>query len=260
MAGIDHQCWKLEHVSIGVTILGSSAMYATTERACAGYLIKTEGRTLWLDAGAGTWRNLLQHVDFTDLDGIVLTHRHPDHTSDAFQCFHARRYGGPEPLPQIPLWAPEETIECMMGYAQGLEESFHINPVSPNDTVTTGDAILSFTKMAHPVDTLGVRIESDDGSTFAYSSDSGPDADFAALAGGAGLFICEATFQDSDEEWEGHMSAAQAGGIAAEVGVGELVLTHLPAGRDLGLSIAEAERTASTVKVRLAADGLRLDA
>lgn len=257
MAGIDHQCWKLKNLSIGVTILGSAAMYATTERACAGYLVETENRTLWLDAGAGTWRNLLHHTDFTKLDGIVLSHRHPDHTSDVFQCFHARRYGGSEPLPRIPLWAPEETIECLMGYAQGLEDSFHINPVSQNGSVTAGDATLSFVRMAHPVETLGVRIESD-GSTLAYSSDSGPDADFEALAEGAGLFICEATFQDSDEEWEGHMSASQAGGLAAELGVGELVLTHLPAGRDLGLSIAEAEGTASGVTVRLAADGLRL--
>lgn len=246
-------------MSIGVTILGSAAMYATTERACAGYLIETEARRIWLDAGAGTWRNLLQHSDFRHLDGVVLSHRHPDHTSDVFQCFHARRYGGPEPLPKIPLWAPEETIECLVEYGQGLEESFDITPVTSSDSVTAGDATLSFTKMAHPVDTLGVRIESD-GSTFAYSSDSGPGADFERLAGGAGLFICEATFQDSDEEWEGHLAASQAGRIAAGVGVGELVLTHLPAERDLGLSIAEAEGTAAGVKVRLAADGLRLEA
>ncbi len=259
MAGVGLRSGNGAGVSMDVTVLGSAAMYATTERACAGYLVETESRRIWLDAGAGTWRNLLQHANFTDLDGIVLSHRHPDHTSDFFQCFHARRYGGPEPLPPIPLWAPAETIERLMAYVGDLDESFEINAVAPGERVTTGDLNLSFVKMAHPVETLGVRLESG-GATLAYSSDTGPDADFRALATGADVFVCEATFQDSDEEWEGHMSASQAGRIAAELGVGELVLTHLPDGRDLGLTIAEAERTAAGVKVRLASDGLRLEA
>ncbi|HEX2241551.1 MAG TPA: MBL fold metallo-hydrolase, partial [Actinomycetota bacterium] len=92
-----------------------------------------------------------------------------------------------------------------------------------------------------------------------YSADSGEEADFEALAGDADVFVCEATFQDSDEPWFGHLSAAQAARVAARVRAKKVVLTHLPPGRDFGLSLAEAQREAADLDVQLASDGLRLD-
>ena len=245
-------------MSLSVTVLGSAAMFATRERACSGYLVEADGTRIWMDAGSGTWRNLLGHIDFDSIDSIVLTHRHPDHTSDIFQCFHARRYGASEPLPRIPLFAPAETIERVVSFSPELDEAFDIQRVADGESVKVGDVGLSFVSMVHPAETLGVRVEHD-GSAFGYSADSGPEADFEALAGGAALLVCEATFQDSDPEWNGHMRASQAGGVASDLGVGELVLTHLPPNRDLALSLSEAERNASTATVRLAADGMRLD-
>ncbi|MDQ3986655.1 MAG: MBL fold metallo-hydrolase [Actinomycetota bacterium] len=244
-------------MSLAVTVLGSSAIYATPERACSGYLIEAGDKRIWLDAGAGTWRNLLTYIDFDSIDGIFLSHRHPDHTTDVFQCFHARRYGRSEPLSPIPLWAPGETIERLLGFSPELGESFDIEQVGSGETIELGECALSFVKMAHPVETLGARVEFD-GAAFAYSSDTGPEADFEALTRGTSLFICEATFQDSDEEWAGHMKASQAGSVAAELEVPRLLLTHLPAGRDLGLSIAEARATSGESEVQLAADGMRL--
>ena len=77
-------------MTMSLTVLGSSGMYATPERACSGYLVEIDDQTLWLDAGAGTWRNLMRHTDFRDLSGVLLSHRHPDHTTDVFQADHAR--------------------------------------------------------------------------------------------------------------------------------------------------------------------------
>jgi ribonuclease BN (tRNA processing enzyme) len=120
-----------------------------------------------------------------------------------------------------------------------------------------GNARLTFTRMAHPAYTLGVRIETDAG-VLAYSADTGPECDLRRLAESADVFICEATFQDSDEEWEGHLRASQASVAASEVGAGSLVLTHLPHDRDLELSLKEA-RAASDVDVSLAQDLRRIE-
>ncbi|MFN2390075.1 MAG: MBL fold metallo-hydrolase [Actinomycetota bacterium] len=241
-----------------VTVLGSAAMYATTERACAGYLVELGTCRLWVDCGAGTWRNLLAHTDYRRLGGIVLTHRHPDHVSDVFQAFHARQFGGTDPMATIPVWAPRETIERVTGYYRELDEGFEMNAVAEGDSVDVAGARVSFVRMAHPPETLGVRIENE-GKVLAYSADSGPEADFPALAGDADLFVCEATMQDSDPLWEGHLSASQAGAIAARVGASRLVLTHLPADRDLDVSLKEARATCPDVPVELAHDGLRLE-
>lgn len=241
-----------------VTILGSSAMFETVDRACSGYLVDLGSHRIWMDAGGGTWRHLVAAMDHSLLDGIIVTHRHPDHSIDVFQAMHARLYGGPEPLPPIPLWGPKETLDLLFGYADNITESFELLPVAAGDTFEVGDARIDLVGMAHPPETIGVRLQTH-GATLAYSADTGPTADFDALARAADVFLCEATFQDSDGSWEGHMSAAQAGEIAGRVGARTLVLTHLPPGRDHGLSLEQAHRDAGDVDVRLAEDGLVLE-
>lgn len=245
-------------MTLRVTVLGSAAMYATRERACSGYLVESAGARIWVDAGGGTWRNLQGVCDQDDLDAIVLSHRHPDHTIDVFQCFHWRRYGKPESMRKIPLLAPAETLERIVSFAGELDESFELRTVRAGQSVQFEDMSLSFHEMAHPPETVGVRLESN-GSAVGYSSDTGPEGDLEGVASGAQVFICEATFQESDEEWEGHMTAAQAGKAAAAAGVQRLYLSHLPGERDLEISLKEARGTCGDIDVQLAADNQRIE-
>ena len=235
-----------------ITVLGTSARFATTERACSGYLLDVDGHRLWLDAGPGTWRNLLAHCGYEEIEGVIVTHRHPDHALDVFQMEHALLYGPRGPQPPMPLWAPAETLEALTGFKE--LDAFDTYAVAGGDSIEVAGAMFRFVSMAHPPETVGVRVETPDG-VVAYSADSGEEADFAALAGGADLFVCEASNQDSDEIWEGHLRASQAGRIAGDAGVRRLVLTHLPAERDLGLSLAQAQATSNGPSVQLAADG-----
>jgi ribonuclease BN (tRNA processing enzyme) len=248
----------LTRVPFSVTVLGSSAMFQTLERAASGYLLEYEDARIWIDAGGGTWRNLIDHMDHRELDGILLSHRHPDHTIDVFQAFHARHYGSEEPLDPIPLWAPQETVDRLTSYASEFESSFDVQTIAAGESFGFEGARFSFFEMAHPVDTVGVRFQHTDGS-FAYSADTGPGGDLAGLAAEVDVLMCEATFQDSDEEWHGHMRASQAGTVAAQANVGHLLLTHLPSGRDLGLSVAEAHRNCEGIPVELASDGRRIE-
>ena len=245
-------------MSLVLTVLGSSGMFATRERACAGFLVEVDGRRLWLDAGAGTWRHLLEYVDYEDLDGVVLTHRHPDHVTDVFQCGHARWLGPPEPLPPIPLWAPGETLDRISSYYESVMEMFDARPVKAGSSVEFAGARVSFFEMVHPAETVGVRIEHD-GAVLAYSSDTGPAGDLQNLAAEADLFVCEATLQDSDESWAGHMKASQAAEAALQAAAKSLLLTHLPPGRDFGLSLVEGHKAAGDVNVQLAADLMRVE-
>jgi ribonuclease BN (tRNA processing enzyme) len=245
-------------VSFVLTVLGSSGMFATIERACAGYLLEIDGKRLWMDAGAGTWRHLLQHVDYKSLDGVLLTHRHPDHVTDVFQCGHARWLGGPEPLPPIPLWAPGETLDRLSSYYSRITEMFDTKVIKAGGSLEFTGARLSFFEMAHPCETVGVRVEHD-GAVLAYSSDTGPEGDIEQLASEADLFICEATLQDEDDSWEGHMKASEAGVAALQVAARKLLLTHLPPDRDFGLSLVEGHKAAGDVDVQLAADLMRIE-
>lgn len=238
-------------MSLSITPLGCSAMYATRDHAASGYLVDIDGFKLWLDCGGGTWQRLLHHIDFADVNGILLTHRHPDHTIDLFQMFHARLYGERD-LPNVPLWAPDETIARITGFSTELGETFDIEEIEGGGVVDVGGAKVSFVDMKHSVHTCGVRIEFE-GRVLAYTADTGPGSDFLALARGADVVLCEATYQDSDQPWwEGHMSASQAGRMSSEVGAARLFLTHLPPTRDHQLSLEEARKESGAAAVELA--------
>jgi ribonuclease BN (tRNA processing enzyme) len=246
-------------VSLAVTVLGCSGVYQTRDSAASGYLVEVDGDQWLLDAGGGTWRNLLHHLDYRDLRGVVLSHRHPDHTIDIWQLFHALQYGDVEaPAPSIPLWAPQETIDRLLGFDPGLAEAFDLLPITEVSEIAFGDARVSFGRMKHPPVTLGARIEFN-GSIFSYSADSGIEGAFDRIARDADVFVCEATVQNSDEPWWGHLSAAAAGSIAARFGVRKLVLAHVRPGRDRDLSLAEARAMAGDIEVALASDGLRIE-
>jgi len=245
-------------MSLVVTILGSSGRFQTLERACSSYLLEIDGDHIWLDAGGGSWLNLQRSIDYSSLKGVILTHGHPDHTTDVLQAYHARMYGQPEAMSSIPLWGPAETLDRLTAFANGICDAFDLRPLADDAELAIGEARLSFVRMAHPVPTLGVRVTYRE-KVIAFSSDTGDGADFEALAGSADVFVCEATSQDSDPLWEGHLRASQAGSIADRIGVKKLVLTHLPNGRDLEVSLAEARESAGDVKVELAQDGARME-
>jgi ribonuclease BN (tRNA processing enzyme) len=84
-----------------------------------------------------------------------------------------------------------------------------------------------------------VRVDAG-GRSLAYSADTGPDWSVAELGEGVDLFVCEASLTEAEEGRVQHLSAAQAGAMAAAAGVGRLVLTHVVPGVD-----PEAQRAAA---------------
>jgi ribonuclease Z len=79
----------------------------------------------------------------------------------------------------------------------------------------------------------GVRLEDMSvprpGQRFAFVMDTAPCDGAEALAEGAELLVAESTFSDEDAELAAqyrHLTAGQAGTLAADGGVGTLVLTH----------------------------------
>jgi ribonuclease BN (tRNA processing enzyme) len=244
-------------VTLALTVLGCAGMFATAKRACSGYLLEIDDRRLWLDAGPGTWQRLLRHVHYRDLGGVMLTHRHPDHTSDFFMAFHAREFGEAGPLPRIPLWAPQETLDTMCAFDSTLGDAFDARTIAGGASIEIFGADFSFVSMSHPPETLGVRVEHG-GHVLAYSADTGPGADFDRLAGRADVFLCEATLEGS-KQWEGHLNAGQARGVAERVGVRRLILTHLPPERDPSASLSEAGPVGGNLQLELASEDLRIE-
>jgi ribonuclease BN (tRNA processing enzyme) len=210
-------------VGLTVTVLGCDASYPSPGGACSGYLVESGRTRLWLDAGAGTMSKLQSLTDVDAIDGIVLTHAHPDHWTDVLVYHHLVKYY--RPRPSVPVWSPvrvRELVEAVNGELSPLSWTV----VDETSQVTCGDLAISFSRTDHGPETLAVRVDGG-GVSVAYSADTGPAWSMSSLGDGIGLALVEATLDAEHEGVVQHLSGRQAGVMAEDAGVRALVLTHI---------------------------------
>jgi len=113
-----------------LTVIGCSGSYPGPDSAASCYLVEAEreGRTwrILLDLGSGALGTLHRYVDPLDIDGIFLSHLHPDHCFDISGYYVMRKYHPEGPQPRIPISGPKGTAE-QMASAYGLPEQPGMN-------------------------------------------------------------------------------------------------------------------------------------
>lgn len=244
-------------------VLGSNGTYPTPGHPCSGFLVEAGGTLLMLDAGPGTLAALQEAGAVEGLSALLLTHLHPDHCADVFSLFNLLRLG-PQPRSGLPALAPAGVAAALARFL-GAEDDhafhrvFDWQTAAPGDRVGVGELELAFGRGAHQVPTLITSCAAG-GRRLVYSSDTGPGGDLAAVAAGADLLLCEATFQGEPGAagWPYHLSAAAAGALARAAGVHRLLLTHLSPMLEPERSVAEAA-AAFGGPVAWAAPGLEVE-
>lgn len=232
-----------------LTVLGCNGTYPTPGQPSSGYLIQTDRTTIWVDCGSGTFAALQEHVDPAELDAIIITHEHADHSVDVLPFAYARKYGSPE-LTSLPVFAPASVPERLAAFigreGSAVFDALDFQITAAESRVTLNDTELHFVKTSHPVPTLAVRVTSGDHS-IAYTADTGVSEHLVDWAEGADVLLAEASYQGPSAEkiWPHHLTAGEAGELASQAGVGRLVLTHLWPTNDSEVSIEEASRTFS---------------
>lgn len=237
-------------------VVGSSGTFPSHGQPAAGYVVE-QGRTrVWCDAGPGTYMSLPLDPDL--IDAVVISHQHPDHCTDVFAAFHAWTYR-PEPRQPVPLYAPQSVWDLVTGFVGQEPPCFAFVPVWTGDEVEIGDLMVSFVETDHSVPTVGSRWEGHNRTLF-YTADTGPAGDWRGLASDVDVMLSEASYQGATEDkvYPHHLTAAEAGDIAREVGAAKLVLTHIPPYLDKSVSVAEAEETFDR-PVHLAVAGTSFD-
>lgn len=214
-----------------LTVLGANGTHPTPASACSGYLLRHDGHAVWMDAGNGTLARLQSYVDPLTLDALVLSHAHPDHCADVYPFFYmllmdSRR----APMPVFTPPGVRRKLEGLIGEDSiaKFDSLFDWHELSPGDTVETGPIRLEAFDAAHSTANLTVRASAG-GRAFCYSGDTGPNEHLARAAADANVFLCEASWLESDIGLMEpiHLTAREAGAAARDAGAARLVLTHL---------------------------------
>ncbi|WP_418790780.1 MBL fold metallo-hydrolase [Phosphitispora sp. TUW77] len=251
-----------------LTVLGCWAPYPRAGGACSGYLVQAGSRNILLECGNGVMSNLQKYIDFRSLDAVVISHLHPDHYMDLFCLRHAvsgamRTDGNLRPLSLYLPGEPEDTF----GQISRFTDAFDIRPVESLPRVwqngmevfqtIIGDVRISFIQADHPLKTYSMVIACE-GRLF-YSADTKWSAHLVTAAEGVDLALCEASVAEQDRDYvsAGHLTAKQAGELAREAGVGQLVITHFWPEYTLNIIIKEAEEGFGRA-VTAAAEGLQI--
>lgn len=228
------------------TMLGSGGWIPTPKRETTCAIFSTDAALLIFDAGTGIAR-LLEDRFHGELEDdrevhLLLSHYHLDHVGGLMYLpgmFKGRRVTVHAPAAQIAGSEPLAVISSVIR-----------KPFNPHalDEMPVDVRVEALTEGEHEIAGLPVRvrkqIHADPSIAFriadklVFATDTAMDPGTVDFSRGAGVLVHEAWIDGDEEEdpateqiareaYAAHTSARQAAQMAAEAGVGELVLCHL---------------------------------
>ncbi|HZU61345.1 MAG TPA: MBL fold metallo-hydrolase [Solirubrobacteraceae bacterium] len=228
-----------------ITVLGKSPAWPDAGGACSGYLVQDDGHSLLLDCGNGVLAKLRQHLDYVDLDSILVTHLHADHYLDLIPYAYALTYAPrqqPVPVGGWPgtdsparpvLYAPPGAAEAFRhivstwGDAELIERAFQLREYRPADELGIGPLTARFCEVPHYTRTFAVELTGREGRRMTFGADCRPNDELVQFAHQTDLFLLEGTLPRPERSGDrGHLTPGEAGDHARRAQARRLVVTH----------------------------------
>jgi len=210
-------------------ILGTGTAIPRIERGSSAYLVTTPGVNILIDVGPAVVRRLLETgYDVNDVDVVVLTHFHVDHTADLSTFFFACNYG------MRPRTKPLTVIggRGLARFHRGLRAVYPwIRPVSydltvnrlVNDSLEMKGLTIRTAPMRHNPESIAVRLEGKRSITF--SGDTDLSGNLIRLAEKTDILVAECAFPE--RKVKGHLNLAALDKIVQKAEPKRVILTHL---------------------------------
>lgn len=211
-----------------LTVIGCWGGYPKKNEASSGYLLEHNGFRLLIDCGSGVLSKMQTIIQPEELDAVILSHYHSDHTADIGVLQHARLIRG--------LLGKQMNTMPIFGHRFAQDEFTKLTykditkgiAFDPAEILMAGPFLISFLKTDHPVPCYAMRIETD-GKALVYTGDGAFKDDLIDFSKTADLLLCECNFYgNQDGRKAGHMTSIEAGELAERAGIKQLCLTHLP--------------------------------
>ncbi len=250
-----------------LVVLGSGTANPHPQRSSAAFWLATAGGTVMLDFAASALHRLTQEgLDWPDLDAVWISHFHLDHCCGLPAYLFATRYSPDtkdrkKPLRLIGGPGFHKLIESFdqVNNYKLLEQPFpveivEVEPFERFSMLPGVEAIAMSTP--HTSESMAIRIEDTvQGTTLAYTSDTGFGKEIAAFARGVDLLVIESSFF-KDKKTDIHLELAEAIYLIRKARPGRAMLTHFYAewdGVDFATEVAKLDPRCAVIE---AVDGL----
>jgi ribonuclease BN (tRNA processing enzyme) len=222
---------------VELIVLGAGPAYTDRPGATgAAYLLLEGDASLLLDFGHGSFANLARAIEPSRLDGVAISHLHPDHFIDLVALHHYLHYQI-DPPGRVRVHAPAalpERLDTLLGEFGFTTIALDHVPLTPT-TWSVGPFEVEARRIRHTDDSFGFRVAAA-GSAIVYSGDCGDPDDLAPLIRQGDVLLSEVSFGPGPVPTGAeHLDAHDVGELAARRRPGRLLLTHL----QMGFSAAE---------------------
>lgn len=227
-------------------VLGAGPAYTDRPGATgAAYLVRTERTAILLDLGQGSFTRLAAELEPSTLDGVFVSHLHPDHFVDLVPLRHYLRFEF-TPVRRVRVLGPAglaDRIDALNGTAGFTAASLDCEDLG-GGPVRLGELVVQPARVTHTDESYGFRVESlGGGPGLVYSGDCGRAGDLAGLVQPGDALLAEVSFGPGPvPEGALHLDGPAVGDLAAATGAGRVLLTHLQMGFDEDATIASVRR------------------
>lgn len=214
-------------------LLGTGTCAPNPRRAPSGYFLAIGPTRFLIDPGPGALsRAAAAGIDPFDIEAIVLTHHHLDHSADLMPyLFSYKNCVANRPRRDTRIIAPEgftdvfgKLLDVYRQWVLSDEYSVSVEEMTEASVEFPG-VVISSAPMLHGANAIGYKFEKKGGPALAYSGDTGYCEEIVKLAEGADLLLLECSYPDGAGV-EGHLTPSEAAQVALRSGAKKLALTH----------------------------------
>jgi ribonuclease BN (tRNA processing enzyme) len=215
---------------VKIKLLGTGSSVPSRNKLPSSCIVQTDKGNLLIDIGPSIVRRLVEYgYSLNDIDIIILTHFHPDHTVDLATFLFNCNYGEPQRIKPLLVIGGKGIKKFMVRlrrlypWVKPIQYELSVKTL-PKGRRMMNEISIETVSVEHREESIAVRIE-ENGKSFVYSGDTDYSPSMAILAQRADVVVVECTFPVQKEK--GHLNLATLSKMMAHIQSKQVVLTHL---------------------------------
>jgi ribonuclease BN (tRNA processing enzyme) len=226
-------------MALELLILGAGPAYSDDVGSVgSAYLVREGPDAFVMDLGQGAFPRLAHSIEPSGLNGVFISHLHPDHFIDLIPLRHYLCRAEFHPGRKLRVVAPdglERRLDATYDVPGFASAAFDFESLAGGE-YQAGRFVVEVRAVPHAAESFAFRVTVSDqrGPGIVYSGDCADSDALLPLTRPGDTLLAEATFGPGPvPAGMPHLDGPAAGRLASTTGAGRLLLTHLRMGCDV---------------------------